>query len=151
MRKESGFPRSAAPTMMRCLFLTILCLAFHLHAEEPALIQDPWETGYSGKDASGPHVLGYWRFDAGSELKDASGKGNDLTLQGAVLTPAGKNGGGLEAFPGVPVEDKSHGARTAARPALSPRGAFTLEMWIRPKAEFKPELRCVLTALRAPR
>ncbi len=109
----------------------------------PAL-QETWESGYSGADLTGPHVLGCWKFDGDATLKDASGKGNDLTLQGAAARADGKFGGCIESFPGFPVQDKRHAAVTAARPKLSPKGAFTLEMWIRPKAEFKPELRCFL-------
>ncbi|MDZ4289812.1 MAG: LamG domain-containing protein, partial [Prosthecobacter sp.] len=135
--------------MMRHSFYFLICVAACLGAstaggEEPPPIQESWETGYTGKDATGPQVLGYWKFDAGGELKDSSGKGNDLTLQGAVLTAAGKSGGGLESFPGIPVEDKTHAARTVAHPALSPKGAFSVEMWIRPKADFKPEQRCII-------
>lgn len=115
-------------------------------AASPALaaLQETWETGYSGEDATGPRVLGYWKFDGEAALKDDSGKKNDLTLQGAVPTAEGRFGGGIEGFPGYPVEDKRHGAVTAAKAKLSPKGAFTLEMWIRPKAELKPELRCFL-------
>ena len=109
-----------------------------------APFQETWETGYTKTDATGPQVLGYWKFDAEVPLKDASGKGHDLTLQGAVTSAAGKFGGALESFPGFPVEDKRHAALTVAKPALSPKAAFTLEMWIRPKADWKPEQRCYL-------
>lgn len=126
------------------LFLSALAFVRAFAAPDAPPIQEAWETGYTGKDAAGPHVLGYWKFDAGAELKDLSGKGNDLILQGSALTAGGKFGGGLEGFPGFPVQDKSHAARTAAMPKLSPKGAFTLEMWIKPKAEFAPELRCYL-------
>lgn len=125
------------------LFISALVSGF---AQQAAPLQETWETGYSGKDATAAHVLGYWKFDGETDtaLKDLSGKGNDLTLQGAVLNPQGKFGAALEGFPGYPVEDKSHAARTQNQPKLSPRGAFTLEMWIRPKAEFAPTLRCFL-------
>lgn len=123
----------------RLILLGVLCLPWAAFA-----LQETWESGYARDDASGKHVLGYWKFDGEAALKDVSGKGNDLTLQGAVLNAKGRFDGGLESFPGFPVQDKRHGALTAAKPALSPKGAFTLEMWIRPKAEFKPELRCYL-------
>ena len=44
-------------------------------------------------------------------------------------------------FPGFPVEDKRHAALVKVKPVT---GAFTLEMWIQPKTEFKPEQRCFL-------
>ncbi len=118
-------------------------LLFPLFAHA-ATLQETWETGYTKTDATGPQVLGYWKFDAEAPLKDSSGKGHDLTLLGAVAGGDGKFGGALESFPGYPVEDKRHAAMTAVKPALSPKAAFTLEMWIRPKADWKPEQRCYL-------
>ncbi|MGV3662320.1 MAG: LamG-like jellyroll fold domain-containing protein [Prosthecobacter sp.] len=125
---------------------SLLLLALHVTAPPLSALQETWETGYAKEDATGKHVLGYWKFDGDGDaaLKDISGKGSDVTLQGAALNANGKFGGGLECFPGFPVDPKRHAAVTAVKPALSPKGAFTLEMWIRPKAEFKPELRCYL-------
>lgn len=123
--------------VLPCLFL----LPILAHAAD---LQETWETGYAKTDASGPQVLGYWKFDADASLKDTSVKGHDITLQGAKTTNAGKFGGALESFPGFPVEDKRHAAITAAKPALSPKGAFTLEMWIKPKADWPATSRCYL-------
>lgn len=105
------------------LFLSFCCTALAL--------QETWETGYSGDDATGKHVLGHWSFE----------KEEGLKLTGAVLNPKGRFGSGLESFPGFPVQDKRHAALVSVLPV---KGAFTLEMWIKPKAEFKPELRCFL-------
>lgn len=125
----------------RFLLLSSLALAA---VPAPAL-QESFETGYTTvADTQGPHVLALWKLDAPTPLKDASGRGHDLTLQGAVTTTAGKFGGGLESFPGFPVSDQRHAALTPSKPGLSPRGAFTLEMWLRPKTDFKPEQRCYL-------
>ena len=109
-----------------------LLLAFFIGFASPALaLQETWETGYSGEDAVGKHVLGHWSFE----------KADTLKLNGAVLNARGRFGGALESFPGFPVEDKRHAALVSVLPV---KGAFTLEMWIKPKAEFKPELRCFL-------
>ena len=97
-----------------------------------AALQEMWETGYAQTDATGPQVLGHWKFD---------GESKDVTLHGAVLNPKGKFGGALESFPGFPVEDKRHAAVAEVKPV---KGAFTLEMWIQPKAAFEPKLRCFL-------
>lgn len=105
------------------LFLSFCCSALAL--------QETWETGYNGEDATGKHVLGHWSFE----------KVDGLKLHGAVLNAKGRFGGGLESFPGFPVEDKRHAALASVLPV---KGAFTMEMWIKPKAEFKPELRCFL-------
>jgi len=123
--------------MRLCFFLILPPL---LHAE----YQETWETGYSGRDADGAHVLGYWKFDEGAELKDSSGKGNDLALNGALTVAAGKNGGALESFEGIPVEEKPHQARVTAASRLTPAGAFTFELWMRPKGEFEKGARCHL-------
>jgi len=112
--------------MFRPLFPLLFCFASAALA-----LQETWETGYSGEDATGKHVLGHWSFE----------KEDGLKLNGAVLNAKGRFGGALESFPGFPVEDKRHGALVNVRP-LS--GAFTMEMWIKPKAEFKTELRCFL-------
>lgn len=126
------------PTM-RCL--PCLLLATHLAA---APLQETWDQGYQGADASGPHVLGYWTFDAGGELEDRSGKGNHLTLNGATLATKGRRGGALESFEGIPVADKPHQAKVTAAGRLSPAGAFTLELWLQPKGEFDKGARCYL-------
>jgi hypothetical protein len=109
-----------------------------------APLSETWQTGYTGKDASGPQVLGYWRFDHGAELADSSGKGHTLTLAGAKLAAGGKSGGALESFPGWPVEDKRHAAFAASKPTLSPKGAFTLELWLKAGADLTPDLNPVL-------
>ena len=112
-----------------CFLLCLLSLPLACHAA----LQETWETGYVKDDATSAHVLGYWNFDG------EAAKG--LTLSGAVVNAKGKFGAALESFPGFPVEDKKHAAVTAVK---SPKGAFTLEMWIKPKAAFEPKLRCYL-------
>src|SRR5690606_30968570 len=96
------------------------------------------------RDATGPHVLGYWPFSSNAETKDASGRGNDLTLAGAQWSAEGKFGGALRSFPGWPVQDDRHGAYAASKPGLSPKGAFTLEMWIKPGSDLTDNLSPVL-------
>ncbi|MFZ2277663.1 MAG: LamG domain-containing protein [Prosthecobacter sp.] len=113
---------------VRFLLLLGLCFPWVAHSS----LQETWETGYAKEDATGPHVLGFWKFDEESK---------DVTLHGAVLNPKGKFGGALESFPGFPVEDQRHAAVVAVKPV---KGAFTLEMWIKPKAAFEPRLRCFL-------
>ncbi len=94
-----------------------------------------WQQAYVGEDVTGAHVIGLWAFAAGAEAKGASGKGLDVKLQGAVIAPDGKFGPCLESFCGYPVVDQRHAAVVANAPELTPKGAFTLEMWIRPKQE----------------
>ncbi|MBN8422681.1 MAG: LamG domain-containing protein [Verrucomicrobia bacterium] len=113
---------------VRFIFVCLLCFPWATRAA----LQETWETGYAKEDATGPHVLGHWKFDEDSK---------DVALHGAVLNPKGKFGGALESFPGFPVEDKRHAAVVAVKPV---KGAFTLEMWIKPKAAFEPRLRCFL-------
>ncbi|MBE7497883.1 MAG: LamG domain-containing protein [Verrucomicrobiaceae bacterium] len=112
--------------MLRPLLPLLFCFTSSALA-----LQETWETGYSGEDATGKHVLGHWSFE----------KEDGLKLNGSVLNPKGRFGSGLESFPGFPVEDKRHAALVSVLPV---KGAFTLEMWIKAKEEFKPELRCYL-------
>ena len=107
-----------------------------------------WWTSYSGAEANGPHVLGYWKFDAvGKEAtRDASAHKHLAALRGANWNADGRFGGCLESAAGYPVADESHGLHVTRSAVLSPSGAFTVEMWIKPKGEqtFLPTLRPVL-------
>jgi len=107
-------------------------------------LTETWSTGYTGRDANGPHVLGYWQFKPGAVTNDSSGKGHHLTLAGATAAAQGRFDGALESFPGWPVGDQRHAAFVAPKPALSPKGAFTVEMWIKPKPELTAGLQPVL-------
>ncbi|MCX6909624.1 MAG: LamG domain-containing protein, partial [Verrucomicrobia bacterium] len=91
---------------------------------------EPWQQPYAGADATGKHVIGLWQG-----ATDASGHGLDAKLQGAVAATDARLGPCIESFCGHPVEDKRHAAVIANNPALSPKGAFTVEMWIKPKKE----------------
>ncbi len=124
---------------MRCLFSFFLLLATPSYA-----LQETWEKGYTGNDATGKHVLGYWTFDGDTPLADSSGKGNDLILNGATLSPKGHRGGALESAEGFPTSDLPHQARASNRSRLSPAGPFTLDLWLSPKPEFDKGLRCYL-------
>ncbi len=100
---------------------------------------EPWSSEYAGDDAQGEHVVGLWKFDAGAELADASPGGHDLELQGAKISLDGRFGSCLESFRGWPVEDERHRAAAPDHDDLSPPGAFTLELWIKPKPELDAE------------
>ncbi|MHB8902093.1 MAG: LamG-like jellyroll fold domain-containing protein [Thermoguttaceae bacterium] len=104
-------------------------------AETPARLREPWKQPYQGQDATGKHVVALWTFDGQEPLKDASGNGLDLQLQGAELQPQGKFGGALLSRPGWPVADDPHCARCPDAPGLSPPGPFTIEMWFCPDAQ----------------
>ena len=115
----------------------ILCGLARAGEESAVQLAEPWDAPYTGTDATGDHVVGLWSFDAGAELADSSGKGHDLTLNGAKVVGEGRFGGCLESWRGWPDEDKAHQARTKAAPELTPKGAFTVEMWIKPKPELE--------------
>jgi len=60
----------------------------------------PWDTLYTGEEATGEHVLGLWQFLPGQETKDNSGKGHELKLRGnSRFAAGGKFGNCLESFP----------------------------------------------------
>ncbi len=128
---------------MRCPWRALLLLAV-LHGPlfadgaKPRLCER-WHSEYTGEDAAGDHVIALWNFQPGAELNDASGRGHDLLLHGAEINPDGLFGSCLESFRGWPAEDQRHRAMAANDPALSPPGAFTIELWIRPKPELDAE------------
>ncbi len=127
--------------MTRCiplaLFAVLSCQI--LSAEPPGVrLCEPWKSDYLGEDATGKHVIALWKFD-GEKIEDASGRRHTGTLRGAKLSPNGRFGACLETFRGMPVEDKEHRALIENRPDLSPRGPFTLELWIKPKPEFSAD------------
>src|SRR5262245_43309374 len=126
------FPAFLGPNFRTAVML--VCCAFTCIRAEgaDAMLSAAWQTGYSGQDVKGAQVLGGWQFKPGAETEDSSGKGNHLKLVGALAAAQGKFDGGLESFPGWPVEDKRHAALADVKAALSPKGAFTIEMWIKP-------------------
>lgn len=104
-------------------------------ASHAATFSEPWQRGYAGPDAGGAHVLGFWKFDPGAESADSSGHGHDLKLFENAVSGDGRFGGALESHAGFPRADVPHGARVTRGGGLSPAGAFTLELWLRPKRE----------------
>ena len=125
--------------MNRALIAVVLTstLCGSASSQEEVQLAEPWNTPYVGPDATGEHVVALWRFDAGVELADGSGNGHDLTLNGAQVVENGRFGGCLESSRGWPDEDTAHQAWTKASPSLTPQGAFTVEMWIKPKPEIE--------------
>ena len=124
--------------MQRLLPIALLAMlpAVCLYAQEPAVtLAEPWQALYTGADAIGEDVVALWQFDGDSALLDASGHGHDLMLKGGGLVGTGRFGGALESFRGWPDDDTAHGATAASSAALSPAGAFTLEMWLCAKPE----------------
>ena len=119
-----------ARSMVLCLMLFATPLA---HADD---IMTPWEQSYEGTNATGPHVLGLWKFDSEDGV-DSSGKNPKGEIRNGRLASDGKYGGALESFAGYPEADQSHGFVVANSPRLSPGGAFTIELWIKPKPEFE--------------
>src|SRR5947208_3429169 len=99
---------------MKPSFLSAILAAIGAWASAQTPLSETWQTGYTGRDASGPHVLGYWKFAPGAVTNDSSGKGHHLTLAGAQATPRGRFDGALESFAGWPVTDKRHAAFAAA-------------------------------------
>jgi hypothetical protein len=109
-------------------------------AEEPPVrLCEPWEAEYAGDNATGTQVVALWQFTAGAEAADSSGHGHELAFRGAKPVAGGRFGGGLESACGWPVADQGHQAMAKNDPRLSPKGAFTLEMWLQPKPELNQE------------
>ncbi len=133
--------RSNAAGIFLVLALSLVGFVPSAFSQKPtARLSETWQSGYSGRDANGPHVLGYWQFKPSAVTNDSSAKGNHLTLAGAQAASQGKFDGALESFAGWPVADKRHAALASTKAALSPKGAFTAEMWLKPGAELTDKL-----------
>ena len=129
--------RYAVPLPLILLISLVLPAFAQQEAKATVQLAESYLSPYAGEDATGDHVVALWQFDGDEAAKDLSGHGHDLRLQGAQFSPDGKFGGALETFPGWPVEDAPHRASAKVHPDLTPRGAFTVEMWIRPKPDMK--------------
>jgi len=81
-------------------------------------------------------VIALWQFLPGKEWQDNSGRGHDLKLRGeSRFVDGGVFGRCLECFSTTEAKDAAGGAVVKNHPALSPAGAFTLELWVKPKPE----------------
>ncbi len=90
-------------------------------------------------------VIARWTFDAGSEATDASGNGYDLELRGeSRFVAGGREGSCLESHEAHSGEDVAVGATVTKREGLTPEGAFTIELWLKPKPEFSVHNRMTL-------
>ncbi|MGQ9564476.1 MAG: LamG-like jellyroll fold domain-containing protein [Thermogutta sp.] len=97
-----------------------------------------WQRQYSGEEVTGPHVIALWQFLPGQEAVDNSGHKHDLQLRGQSRFAAdGVFGNCLESFRAEGERNIGHGAVVKNHPSLSPSGAFTLELWIKPKPELE--------------
>ena len=124
--------RNLITTLAAVILVTAVAVA--QEAREVQLAE-PFDQQYAGDDATGEHVIALWQFDGDEPHLDVSGRGHDLQLRGAEFVPEGKFGGALESFRGWPEEDVPHQAIARSDPRLTPKGAFTIEMWICPRPE----------------
>jgi len=121
---------------MRLYWLAIIATAILSVTVRAA--DEPWRQLYQGGQATGEQVLGLWQFDADAPTADSSSHGHSLVLRGdSRFAEDGLFGSCLESFRSE--NDVAHGALVKNHPGLSPRGAFTLELWVKPKPEFAAE------------
>ena len=115
---------------MRYLWLTTMIAAFIGTAVAAA--EQPWRQLYRDEEATGEPVIALWQFQPGAETADTSGHGHTLTPRGdSRFVTGGLFGSCLESF----HADSPQGAITPNHPRLSPKGAFTLELWIKLKTD----------------
>src|SRR6056297_1893357 len=121
------------------LVLGFLPTPLSADAAEPAAqdLQEPWNSRYTQENATAKHVLGLWTFDGPMPGADLSGHDLNASFAGTEIEPQGRFGAALRSFPGFPVIDERHWAMVPDSPYLSPRGAFTLEMWIKPEKDIE--------------
>lgn len=131
--------RLSLPLCLLGASLVVAGLGNVVFAQEPTdwpTRSEPWQSAYAGADSSGPMVLGHWAFEAGAPGKDSSRHNASGEISGAKPVE-GRFGGGLESFRGFPVSDERHALLVKNAPHLSPSGPFTLELWLKPSAEFR--------------
>jgi hypothetical protein len=119
-------------------YIALLLVVQSLFLNPPAAAQhaEPWQLPYTGEDAQGNHVIAFWNFEGeGGAVVDMSGKGHDGKLAGATRNAEGRFGAAMTSGRGFPVEDVRHAIHIPSAPVLSPQGAFTLELWVRPNEE----------------
>ena len=129
-------PALRGPKQPGILGCTAAPLFLYLAASVAFASGQPWDTPYTGKDATGDQVIALWQFEPGAEAKDNSGHGHDLKLRGkGKFVAGGKFGSCLESFPSGTDNDKPQGAVAPNSPHLTPPGPFTIEMWIKSKSK----------------
>ncbi len=90
-------------------------------------------------------VIANWPFDPGQEARDASGHGYDLQLRGeSRFVPGGREGSCLESHEAHSGNDVAVGAMVTRSEGLTPEGAFTIELWMKPKPQFNSQARMTL-------
>lgn len=93
-----------------------------------------WQSAYQEQEIRSEKTIAFWNFDSKTPLSDLSGNGHILELRGAdtEIVEDGKFGGGLQVKIDREPGDHRQGAVAAVTEALSPKGAFSAEMWIQP-------------------
>ncbi len=118
-----------------CLCFMMVVLAQSVSAQEIDSLL--WKKPYTGTNATGEFVLGLWQMASGAETADSSGKGHALKLRGSgVFSKDDRFGSCLETFDSADGT-KSTGAEVLNSSDMTPAGAFTIEMWIKPKPGFE--------------
>lgn len=111
------------------------------HAADDTL----WRKAYTGEQATGKHVISLWQFKPGAETQDNSGHGHDLILRGETrFADDGQFGNCLHLPPTGETPDTPQGAQAPSHPDLTPPGAFTLELWLRPRETLYAQPRAFL-------
>jgi len=131
---RTEFPRSRPASVWAAAGIVLVGAVMAAAAEDPD--EQPWQRPYTGDEATGERVIALWQFTPGAEATDNSGHGHDLTLRGeSLFVESGLFGACLESFPAGKDNDKPQGAYAQNHASLNPPGAFTLEMWFKPKPE----------------
>ena len=79
-------------------------------------------------------TIALWRFDGEAPAAEAFGREFAMTLRGrSRFADEGRTAGCLECF--AAADDSPEGVEVARSAALSPTGAFAVELWLKPKPE----------------
>ncbi|MEJ5341812.1 MAG: LamG-like jellyroll fold domain-containing protein [Thermogutta sp.] len=129
-------PRKVAVITMLSGVMTLVVSAQPLLGESSQSVGNSSAAQQSSQGPSGQNIIACWQFLPGQETADNSGHGHELRLRGASrFVPGGVTGNCLECFSSANNPEVGNGAVVRNDPRLTPEGAFTLELWIKPKAE----------------
>ena len=114
-------------------YITLNTLVFEPELDEvKRIITGVAEAGVDAIIVQDPAVALLARAIAPTLEVHASTQMTISSALGAKFAKEGRFGGSLRVDAGAEVVDKAHGAVAADHDALSPKGAFSIEMWIRP-------------------
>ncbi len=113
-------------------FMRYILLLFFVMGTMSVSGSPSWMVPYRGGEAHGADVIAFWGFDP--EAPEGNHYPLQLRGEASQWVREERFGGALQVRPAGQGDDQRHGAATPSAPELTPKGPFTLELWICPDA-----------------